>query len=755
MSSLFLDHQFKLSFEKIAMPTKLTDSPESWQREIAGEVFKQIPFIADYAVNIVLDRVDAERGFAFGGAHVSNKSESPTPDQEGPSITIPIIVKERMLAPLDVFMDGEGVFPLTEDRVHERLFRTDTFETSTRKPTDRGIVDQLYPPMRTNYGMGSAMGDASGIGKTAGIPKGMLSATSPGAVARVKAHQMGASGGPISKYLHGHLSERAGMEATSHAEKLRNASREAGFPSAKIANDAMQMDMQRRAAVARTKSDAAAVDAMLRKHGSLIQAIAHTVPDVEADEFVNKVANDKGLSIAAARNQAFSKLAMEIASAPRVSIQKTAQALVQSIRPTVIQLEKLASGDFSVKWANAGAFMPQQDTVDADQASSLVGADMSGAQPGSVMTVSTEKAQKESLLEEGYKPVTEYGIYQVFDVNANQPLFGHVLPIIDFEQQPLELFVFSSPEAYAVQDEIAGVRQGDGELQTLPLEQAQGDGVLVFSVGAKKMALLPMTIQAPAQSPQGLQLIGETVFAEPVTLTVSPGLQGIVEMGEGEYGIPDFVEWLPLQNPTFLAKRPEEVESVGEAQRAPGTVNLGSTGQGEFSMEGQPVDKLAAEKRQFLKTAEAEFLLVGMGMDPFEARQAMAKAERGQSVKLAGLRQIVPLADLHAQAVKTAAKTLSQFPYHLRRDLVKEAAVLDDGDTTDKILAMNFLNPENISTFASYLPELDEASQKLAEMLLAVRLGMGQVDEGAIERAMKNLEAVISGLRALKQQDLV
>ena len=68
---------------------------------------------------------------------------------------------------------------------------------------------------------------------------------------------------------------------------------------------------------------------------------------------------------------------------------------------------------------------------------------------------------------------------------------------------------------------------------------------------------------------------------------------------------------------------------------------------------------------------------------------------------------------------------------------------------------MNFLNPENVSIFAGYLPELDGASQKLAEMLVATRMGMNQVDEGAVERAMKNLEEVIQGLKALQQKELL
>ena len=97
---LFLDSEHKLTFKKIAMPVKLTDDPAAWQREIASEVYKQLPFLGEYAVNVVLERVDAQRGYALGSAQVTNHSQAPTPEQESlPSVRIPIIVRERMMMP--------------------------------------------------------------------------------------------------------------------------------------------------------------------------------------------------------------------------------------------------------------------------------------------------------------------------------------------------------------------------------------------------------------------------------------------------------------------------------------------------------------------------------------------------------------------------------------------------------------------------------------------------------------------------------
>lgn len=742
MTPLFLDRVHKPTFEKIAMPVRLSESPEAWQRDIAGEIYKQLPFLGEYAVNVILDRVDAQRGYGFGSAMITNRTDSPMTDRtENPTLRIPIVIRDYLMAPMDIFMDGAGVYPLTESRVREKLFRADTFELSTRKPSDKGLVDNLYPPMRSNYGMGTLGGDTMGMGKQA------------------------------------------------------NAA-EAG----------------RRSAIARMHGEAAANPEMngIMKGASLIQAIAPTLSEKDADGLVAQITEDMELKVAAARNQAFTKLAMMIAAAPKTDVIKTASALVESIRPTVVQLEKLASGNFRVKWANAQAFAPQQDIVPPAQANQMAGGDISGMKPGATVTVSSEKAQKQSLDEPVYEKVTSFGKYEVQDMNTNTMHIGWVIPVVDLEMHPLELFVFLKPSegpkgsgetapppmsddgaggepgapqpdpqtalampnavktagvdapaqsgTWAVQDEIAGNSfGGDPEEAYMALCEAnqgmqpQGSGFFFNSAG--KCGLLPMTIQNGAQGPDGGQSYqAETMFGEPVTIQMVPGINGVQMMGEGSYGIPADMCWVPLPGePTFLAKDPLDIENLAEAQGMPNQVQVGSTGQGEFSMEGAPLAKVAMDQKTFIKKAEAEFLLVAMGIDPFDARGILKKAEAGHKVKCAG-RPIISLASLHTEMTKKAAADLAEFPYHLRQNLVKEASVIDDADTADKVLSMNFINPENISTFASYLPELDKASQKLAELLLAVRLGVGSVDEGAVERAMKGMETVIEGLKLLQQK---
>lgn len=725
MTPLFLDQVHKPAFKKIAMPVRMSQSPEAWQRDIAGEIYKQLPYVGDYAVNVILDRVDPQRGFGFGSVHLSNKTDAPMPDQaEQPSVRVPVIIRDYLMASLDVFMDGEGVYPLTETRLREKLFRPQSLELSTRKPSDKGLVDQLYPPMRSNYGMGSMGGDTMGMGKAA------------------------------SDFFSGLVPKTAG-----------------------------DAEAARRAVIARMHAEAASNNTHIAgvKCASLVEAIAMTLSENDKNQLVEQISGDEELKIAAIRNPGFQKLAMIIASANPPGVVKTAETLVDRIKPNVVQFEKLASGDFRVKWANSNAFAPKEDTVPPQDAAQMAGTDLSKMQPGATITLSSERAKKQSLDEPVYVKVQQFGKYCVQDMNTNQELCGWIIPIVDLEMHPLEMYVFinpgtgpgysggtdqpamqtsqGQPPTWSVQDDIAGkptAGNGEEEMVNDLVEngtQPQGTGFFFSHQG--QCCLPPITIQNATQDPSGASGIsGETMFGDSVQLQMVPGLNQVQMMGEGSYGIPAELVWVPLPgDPTFLAKDPMDITNTQQAQQMPSQVQVGSTGPGEFAMNGQPLDKVAKQDRHFIKKAQAEFLLVAMGVDPLEARSILKKAEiSGDWVKCATARPLVSLASLHSDMTKQASQELSSFPYHLRQNLVKEASVIDDTDTADKVLSMNFINPENIDTFAKYLPELDEASKKLAELLIAVRMGVGSVEEGAVERAMKGLESVIEGLKLLQQK---
>ena len=173
--NLFLDAEpLPFTFEKNAAEVTLPEDPNSWTNEILQELYKQTAFIADFNTHIVMDRVDAEKGYAFGHVEVTSKTESPAgapPEQEQAAgirhVRIPIVVRERKLYPFDIIItEGSKMLPLTEQRLRQSLFRPQMFDVTSKTPGDISMIGQLYPPYRQNYGFGGGGAVANiGMGK--------------------------------------------------------------------------------------------------------------------------------------------------------------------------------------------------------------------------------------------------------------------------------------------------------------------------------------------------------------------------------------------------------------------------------------------------------------------------------------------------------------------------------------------------------------------------------------------------------------
>ncbi len=73
----------------------------------------------------------------------------------------------------------------------------------------------------------------------------------------------------------------------------------------------------------------------------------------------------------------------------------------------------------------------------------------------------------------------------------------------------------------------------------------------------------------------------------------------------------------------------------------------------------------------------------------------------------------------------------------------------ESGETIEAALDLNFLNPQNISYFIGLQPKLKEVLDGLGRMLVAVRLGLPDVDEETVRSAIKQIDSILSGLRAL------
>jgi hypothetical protein len=188
--NLFLDDD-SVGFTKMSsIAAILSDTPDEWVQEIEQQLYRHLPFLSKYAVSVRLDAVEPQQGFAFGSADVRNKTDrmletgEHDPVKSVNEVRIPVIVRERKLAPFDIFLRRSSVHPLTENRLSAAMFRPDVFDSTSDPPPDPILTNMLYPPSQGFYGYTNGGYDVSD--KMAAILPAILDNLDPADVAHVQ-----------------------------------------------------------------------------------------------------------------------------------------------------------------------------------------------------------------------------------------------------------------------------------------------------------------------------------------------------------------------------------------------------------------------------------------------------------------------------------------------------------------------------------------------------------------------------------------
>lgn len=735
-------------FRKMAgFATRLSETPENWPQELTSELFKQLPFLSDYDVNVNLDRVEPNRGFAFGYADVANKTERPEIEHQEtglPHIRIPLVIMERAAKPFSVFMDGEKVMPLTEERIRETLFNPATFDISTSAPRDPSLVEATMPPQRSGIGMG-------GEYKMASADFNKLSPEEQ-FVYKAQMEKEAVSKEWISKRVASGMSKAKDplKRASRLSHKMQGISDKAGNSNKSV--DAFMKVHE--------KTEHAASEGWKNvKKASILMAIAPTISERDVERFTEKVANDQTLIAGFKRSGIAPILVEAFENTKRASAEDRLDALADAVQPTVVTFQKLPGGDFLVKSANVNAFIEKTaagEVVPGQEVGQAIGQEQAqGMQPGQTATAVSQPVEEEAVepvAPSKAKPVEEFGQYKVQDSMGNS-IMGHVFPTTlswdgSFSEQPIALFTNGS--AYAMQDSIAGELVGKGT--NLPDDEPRGDGAFYCVEGGDAKATGPLTIGSSAAGPDGLPHLQATdAFGNQLQIIQMEGMTAPQRISDVEMAIPSTWKFMRLNNQTQLAGSADQMGKDQAVKQASASATLFFNG--SFNLVGGcGLEKISADLRQDLDHVSAEFMLGVLGVDGATAKMKVAEARRKGQVKLAGLKTITTMGERYATSTKTASALMKKMP-DLRRDLTKEAAAMKDEGTVDAILSLNFINPENLSTFIGYIPELEEVAEKLAEMLLFAFLGMKELPEGAIESAMKGLEDVLVGLKSLAQTE--
>ncbi len=767
------------SSEKTAAESLLPDDANEWPNEIMQELFRQVPYVADFEPHVVMDRVDNERGFAFGHVEIQNKTEiqhgAPPDATQAAGIKnarIPIVIKDKRLQPLDLIItDDSTVLPLTEPRLRQAIFRPQAFDITGRGPGDVSMIGQLYPPYRQNYGFGGGGATMNvGMGKEGGVTDVCMlvqdASTSKAAEVAYAAHDAALTGSktPVeaAAIFEFKLAEQ-GLEKKGGKQKVA-----LGPMMAKgLAGVSKVTDPAHLARVSRLTQGAAARNAgtdlgkklqtvanyAANKVASILPTILPTIREVDYNAFYAKFAQDRGLQAQYVTNHlGVGEAIKTLSSYEPVSAMKLAHAALASIKPSVAQLRKEAEG-YVLKTASYACWLPEEKVLNRGEAVRLLGGKVVLAtdQTGATTMALTEGAQEEQPPPGGEAAaITEYGIYQVQDAKGNSRI-GYVFPnLLDIDGKPLPIALFANGSQVAVQSDIAGIPVGEG----VALIEGHPEGRGVFYRDAE--ATLPLTIKSSLASPEegGVVLIAETFDGRQVQVAVQPNIETVTPGPDGEMLVPDSFSWLPLDTSEDVAliSSPADFAKEGTGLRALASVTL-RYGGNCFSLEGYPLEKVGADDRQFLSLDDTLFLLAGLGTNFDYAQRKLGEAAAwSRPVSVLVSHAIQPAEHVLLESRKEAMRKLSGVP-SLRRDLVKEAAVIPDPAAVDTVLSLGFLNPENLGTFIAAIPEIDASQQKMCELLLAARLGLREVPAPALEKAIRSTEEVLEGLKILAFQE--
>jgi hypothetical protein len=700
---LFLDSK-PLMTKTAGSEVTLPEDPSTWQMEILQEIYKQAPYVADFDPQVVMDRINPERMYGFGHIEVGNKTElqNPSPQQEAAigvrRVRIPIIIKEGKLQPLDILVTEDSkMLPLTEKRLRQALFRPQMFDVTARTPGDQSLISQLYPPYRQNAGFGGG-----GVTMTPG---------------------MGKEG---STYKLGPLQIHTGKEGKKEMDKTHLQMAKEWLPKGYS----------------------------IQKTGSVLEAILPTINESDFQNFADSIAKEAA-SGAVKMNKVGMATSLDVLSGYEPgSFEKREAKIASALNPSVVQFCR-HNGAYAVKTASHMAWAPTLQKVDRGQLVKAAGAevvlvlDKTGA---ATMTTEEEPVggAEEALVDEP-QAIKDFGVYKVQD-DQGRHLVGFVFPnLMDIDGNILPLALFTNGSQSALQGEVVGVAAGEGV--GLPQGRPKGHGAFYKVLpDGKAIAMTPMDLAMSFTSPEagGAALMGTTMEGSQIQVHVQPGVNSPTMADEGNLIVPDDWKWLPLDRTesVVLVSDPESFSKSAQARQWVGEVTLRASGD-TFALSGWPIDKVAADERDFIDIDDTLFYLAGMGVEPKYAMKKIGEAlsqHKPVSIKVA--HPITPMADARAEAAKLASASLAKMP-DLRRFLVKEATHIPDPSAVDTILSLGFINPENLMTFVTYLPAIDASQSHLCELLIASRLGMSEVPAYALERSIKAQEEVIEGLQVL------
>lgn len=484
-------------------------------------------------------------------------------------------------------------------------------------------------------------------------------------------------------------------------------------------------------------------------HRSLCAAIASTVGKEDVARFHETYKRAPDLI---EKNASVLEGLRALASTPR-------QEKVASKAPLdVVQVRPDGYGYVIKTSAAPAGVAPKETKVSAQKARQVLPPEvLQTADQQGAATMTGVEAMPDPLTEQA-TPVQTFGLYKVTDAETGKQMVGFVIPGLFDPLQGVvtDQMLFTNGTSYSTQPGIMGVLVGVSH--SLPIPQnpdIRGLGVFVKTDGKTLLCTVPYIVATKVQVAGQGYFAAQDMMGNDIRIVPSPGLARPVASSATDIAIPADFDFMPLENPVTLSGG-EDLMKAAQAAGYETMVEIRAW-RGGCTLSGPVFEKIGSGEHSWV---DGVFWLAAAGMPQNLSAACLEKAaSSGKPLRMYGLQPLRTQEDLAIEARKEAALDLLDVRIPQRVNLLlemaaithdKSASAMIDVASVDAVLALNFLNPENVETFVEFLPELDTAATKLANLVLATQLGLQSIPKTAAVRAMFALDDVIKGLKSLK-----